>query len=238
MGYAHGRGIIHRDVKPSNILIADDGRACLADFGLVRTVFNDTISETRHNWCVGTPAYMSPAVAAGQPEDTRCDIYSFGAVLYAMLTGAAPYGGRAPQHVLDQILAGPPTPISQLNPAAHTHLVSIAEGAMARELRDRYACMADIESDLDRVTVGQAPLGPRGGRSETQGPTTAGSIMTDHDAPAATSTDPVASKSPSNGFPRIPVLLLGMAVLAIALAFYTLHRAGPLINLGEAPLIR
>ncbi len=236
LGYAHGRGIIHRDVKPSNILIADDGQACLADFGLVRTVFNDTISETRHNWCVGTPAYMSPAVAAGQPEDTRCDIYSFGAVLYAMLTGAAPYGGREAQHVLDQILAGPPTPISRLNPAAHAHLVSIAEGAMARELRDRYACMADIESDLDRVTAGKAPLGPRGRRPETQGPTTAGSVTTEHDAPVATADDRVASKSQSNRFSRIPVVVMGIAVLAIPLAFYAFHRAGPLINSGERPL--
>ena len=124
-------------------------------FGLVRTVFNDTISGAWPNWCVGTPAFMSPAVATGQPEDTRCDIYSFGAVLYAMLTGVSPYRGRTAREVLDQILAGPPAPISQLNRSAHSHFITMAGRAMARELRDRYACMADIVSDLDRVTAGQ-----------------------------------------------------------------------------------
>ena len=231
--YAHARGIIHRDVKPANVLIADDGRACLADFGLVRTVFNDTISETEHNWCVGTPAYMSPAVAAGQPEDTRCDIYSFGAVLYAMLTGAAPYRGRMPQQVLDQILAGPPTPISQLNPSAHAHLVSIAEGAMARELRDRYACMADIQSDLDRVGAGQAPLGPRGRRPESHRSPTAASVMPGHDARIAAATDLVASNWHLDGRLRILLVVLGTAALAIALAVYSFHAAGRLIHPGD-----
>jgi serine/threonine protein kinase len=236
LAYAHGRGIIHRDVKPSNILIADDGRACLADFGLVRTVFNDTISETRPNWCVGTPAFMSPAVAAGQPEDTRCDIYSFGAVLYAMLAGAAPYRGSVAQDVLEKVLAGPPKPISQLNPAAHTHLVAIAEGAMARELRDRYACMADILSDLDRVAAGQAPLGPRGRGTETHGPTADGCVVTDHKSPVATAIDLVASKLRSNWSLRIPVLALGMAALAIALASYSIYPADPVIDSSERPL--
>ncbi len=222
LGYAHGRGIIHRDVKPSNILIADDGRACLADFGLARTVFNDTISGSWQSWCVGTPAYMSPAVAAGEPEDTRCDIYGFGAVLYAMLTGVAPYSGRGVKAVLDQIVVGPPMSIGKLNPAANTYLASIAEGAMARELRDRYACMADIQSDLDRVAAGQAPLGPRGNSPEGPAAAAHWSGMTAGEATVATRIDPAASRSHWIWL-SAPLLVLGATALAVMMTLDPFH---------------
>jgi len=163
LAYAHSKGIIHRDLKPGNVLLCQDGRACLADFGLARTVFNDSVLDVRQNQSVGTPAYMSPAVAAGEAEDTRCDIYSLGAMLYEMLTGRPPYVGRAPEMIIKQILAGPPEPITKLNPKAPPGLVTIAEGCMAREHRDRYASMNDVVADLRRVAEGSSPVGPHGG---------------------------------------------------------------------------
>jgi len=160
--YAHSRGIIHRDLKPGNILIDASGSACLADFGLLRTFFNDSALDVEASQCEGTAPYMSPAVAAGEAEDTRCDIYSFGAMLYEMLTGQTPYSGRSAQEILRKILAGPPKPIAQVNPEAPPRLVKIAEGAMARELRDRYARMADVAADLELAKLGREPLGPHG----------------------------------------------------------------------------
>ena len=160
--FAHRRGIIHRDLKPANILLGMDGETCLADFGLARTMFNDTIVDVERDQWEGTAPYMSPGVAAGNAEDTRCDIYAFGALLYEMLTGEPPYAGRNTEDIRKQILAGPPRPIRQRNPEAEAGLTAVAEGAMARELRNRYADMTDVVADLERIKQGRTPAGPHG----------------------------------------------------------------------------
>lgn len=162
LAFAHERGIIHRDLKPANILLGPQTKSCLADFGLARTMFNDTLIDVEREQLEGTAPYMSPGVAAGHAEDTRCDIYAFGALLYEMLTGEPPYVGATTAEIRNQILAGSPKPISQRNPAADPGLVTVAEGAMARELRDRYANMTDVVADLQRIQSGKAPVGPRG----------------------------------------------------------------------------
>lgn len=164
LDHAHRRGIIHRDLKPANVLLGVDGTVCVADFGLARTLFNDGVCDPHHGPGEGTVPYMSPAVARGEAEDTRCDIYSFGALLYEMLAGRAPYQGENTAAILDAVRAGPPPAIRMLNPKADVGLVRVAEAAMARELRDRYAQMADVAADLERLAAGQAPVGPRASR--------------------------------------------------------------------------
>jgi len=160
LAHAHAHGLIHRDLKPDNVLLDKDGNAYLTDFGLVRTVFNDSLVDASASHLEGTAPYMSPAVARGEAEDTRCDIYAFGALLYELLTGQIPYAGRTPQIILDQVIKGPPPPIREINPKANPALIKIAEGCLARELRDRYASMSDIVADLNRAAKGQVPFGP------------------------------------------------------------------------------
>ena len=167
LAYAHSKGIIHRDLKPLNVLMDGEGRAFLSDFGLVRA-FNthDPDLDVQSSAAEGTACYMSPAVARGEAEDTRCDIYSFGAMLYELLTGCAPYAGKSSGKTLRQLLAGPPQPIFKRNPHAPSGLVKIAEWAMARELRDRYSSMADVLADLARLENEKpAGLGRMGGKS-------------------------------------------------------------------------
>jgi WD40 repeat protein len=163
LAYAHSRGILHRDLKPANVLLDDAGHACLGDFGMVHDfTTNDSVADPRVSYCEGTVAYMSPAVARGEAEDTRCDIYAFGAMLCELLTGEVPYAAPTVKLTLDLIAEGTPVNILQRNPAAPRGLARIAEGCMARELRDRYARMSDVAADLERVSKGQRPLGPHG----------------------------------------------------------------------------
>jgi Protein kinase domain len=160
--HAHSRGILHRDLKPANILLDEAGDAYLADFGLLRRFYDDSIVDASRARVEGTAPYLSPVAASGRAEDTRGDIYAWGALVYEMLTGSPPYTGETSGEIIDRVLEGPPIPIIDRNTDAPAGLVSIVEGAMARELRDRYATMEDVLTDLDRLTKGQEPLGPNG----------------------------------------------------------------------------
>jgi len=137
-----------------------EGHAHLTDFGLTPATLHDVTGDTALPGLEQTLPYMSPNTLQGRAGDTRCDIYAFGAVLYEMLTGVAPYAGTAAEQVREAILSGPPTPLRKKNREADPKLAAVAEWAMARELRDRYAEMADVAADLRRIQSGEPPVGP------------------------------------------------------------------------------
>jgi eukaryotic-like serine/threonine-protein kinase len=148
LSYLHAQGFVHRDVKPANVLIDARGHVYVADLGLATSVAETAVFEGHARCRAGTAAYLSPVVAAGGAEDTRSDIYAFGSVCYAMLAGHPPYTGISPQEVLSFVLAGPPQCLSEIVSHAPAALIQIVEGAMARQVRHRYASMDDILADL------------------------------------------------------------------------------------------
>ena len=163
---AHAAGLVHRDVKPANVLLdISTGRARLADFGVARGD-RDTTAFTRAGAVVGTPAYMSPEQARGEPADARADVYGLGATLYETLTGEAPFRGASWHQVLRQVLDEEPRPPRQLNEAVPRDLETVCLKAMAKEAHRPYATAADLAADLRRFLRGEPTRARPAGRAE------------------------------------------------------------------------
>ena len=151
LGYAHGRGILHRDVKPDNILLAKDpARALIADFGLARAVgAADSTKLTKTGTVVGTVHYMSPEqVREDRSIDERSDVYGLGCVLYEALTGAPPFLGRTVTDLVVKILRTPPAPVSAVNPSVPAAVEQAIARALAKAPADRYATMGPFAAAL------------------------------------------------------------------------------------------
>lgn len=151
LAHGHGRGVLHRDVKPRNVLLDRSGRAFLGDFGLARLV--DLATITRSGDVQGTPHYMSPeqARASRRPIDARSDQYSLAVVLYELLTLGLPYEGSSSREVLDRISRGPARSLREVAPDLPEDLVVVCEKAMARRPVERFSDCAAFADDLDRV---------------------------------------------------------------------------------------
>jgi serine/threonine protein kinase len=145
--HAHTRGLVHRDIKPGNILIDKGGRVYIGDFGLA-------LQEEDHgrggSLLCGTPAYMSPEQASGEGHrvDGRSDIFSLGVVFYELLTGRRPFRGETPAEVLKQIVSAEPRPPRQIDDAIPRELERICLKALSRRARERYATAKDMADDL------------------------------------------------------------------------------------------
>jgi eukaryotic-like serine/threonine-protein kinase len=164
LAYAHAHGVIHRDVKPSNVMLDADDRPHLMDFGLAKRE-TDEPPETVEGQVLGTPAYMSPEQARGESRrvDGRSDVYSLGVVLYELLTGERPFRGNR-RMLLLQVLDDEPRPPRRLNDRVPRDLENIALQAMAKAPGRRYPTAADLADDLRRFLRGEAvrarPAGP------------------------------------------------------------------------------
>jgi hypothetical protein len=148
---AHEVGLVHRDVKPSNILIHTDGRAVIADFGLAKGGDEPSLSLTGEP--IGTPYYMSPeqAYLTGHEVDHRTDVYSLGVTLYEGLGGARPFDGRTALEVLEAIKTNVPPALRSLAPHTSKDAQAVVRRAMARDPRDRYASALEFREDLARL---------------------------------------------------------------------------------------
>ena len=133
--YAHGQGVVHRDVKSSNIMVDDAWHVKLTDFGVARVIDNQSAQT---GVMVGTPAYMSPEQARGAEVDARSDLFSLGVVLYEALVGERPFPGDSVATVLDEVLRLEPLPARERNVAVSPALDAVVRRAMCKEPRDRY----------------------------------------------------------------------------------------------------
>lgn len=166
LAYAHAHGVVHRDVKPSNIMLDPEGRPHLMDFGLAKRE-SDEPPETVEGQVLGTPAYMSPEQARGESSrvDGRSDVYSLGVVLYELLTGERPFRGNR-RMLLLQVLDDEPRPPHRLNDRVPRDLETIALKAMAKAPARRYATAADLAEDLRRFLRGEPVKARPAGRVE------------------------------------------------------------------------
>jgi len=146
LGYAHDHEVVHRDVKPANIMILNDGRVKITDFGIARMRTADVRTQT--GVVLGSPRYLSPEQVLGKRCDARADIFSLGVILYEMVTGQAPFNGIDVNSLMFQIVNFTPPPPSSINPALPAMLDLIIAKALAKNADERYAGIAEFAADL------------------------------------------------------------------------------------------
>jgi serine/threonine-protein kinase len=151
LDYAHRSGIVHRDVKPGNILLCDDGRAKVADFGIAKALAGSDLTQT--GMVLGTARYLSPEQVNGLPLDGRSDVYALGVVLYEMLCGAAPFDGDTDMAIALSRLHRDPPSVIERRPEIPPALQVVVTRALARSPQDRFAGAADLRAALLAVPV-------------------------------------------------------------------------------------
>lgn len=235
LGHAHAVGVIHRDVKPQNVLLTQDGRVKVTDFGIARAEAAVTFVHT--GAILGTAHYAAPEQVRGQPTDLRCDLYSTGVMLFEMLAGHPPFDGDSPLAVALQHVEQPVPDLHAVRPDIGVDVAAIVAHAMAKSPEDRYRTIlemqADVEAVLDGAPLRFAPLPPaaprEGGEAASPvaaGPPTAGLMA--HSV--ASAMPPPGAERAGAGWARVAAvtagIVVGVAILgggAIALAAHWLN---------------
>ena len=155
---AHTAGLVHRDIKPGNIMITSNGQTKVTDFGIARALGHGEQTMTQTGMVIGTASYLSPEQAQGNPVDARSDVYSLGCVLYEMLTGRVPFAGDTPLSIAYKHVREEAQPPSRLNPDVPAELDAITLKALAKNPDNRYDSASKMQEDLQRFLSGQKVL--------------------------------------------------------------------------------
>jgi beta-lactam-binding protein with PASTA domain/predicted Ser/Thr protein kinase len=161
LNFSHQHGIIHRDVKPANIMISKTGAVKVMDFGIARAIADSGNSVTQTAAVIGTAQYLSPEQARGESVDARSDVYSLGCVLYEVLTGEPPFIGDSPVAVAYQHVREDPMPPSERHEGVSPELDAVVLKSLAKNPDNRYQTAAEMRADLVRVHNGEAPDAPK-----------------------------------------------------------------------------
>jgi serine/threonine-protein kinase len=209
--HAHEKGLIHRDVKPKNIMKTKSGVAKLADLGLARAIDDKDAALAEKGKAYGTPYYISPEQIRGEVNvGPQADIYSLGATLYHMITGNVPFDGKNPKEVMEKHLKDQLVPPDHVNPRLSAGISEVVEMMMAKSRRDRYKSCADLLVDLRAIVRGEEP--PIAHRETTHDDLSQVAAM----AAASTDTEPYElpeDRSQAAGADRRMQLMVSLAVL-------------------------
>lgn len=159
LSVAHGQGIIHRDVKPENVLIRRGGTVALCDFGIARVLDKETMTSTGQ--LLGSPAYMAPEHIKGLPVDARCDLFALGVLMYEAVAGQLPFQGKNPHDMLVRIAAGAHEPIAALQPIIGSELSTTIEQCLANDPADRPTDASALHDALCRALLASGITDPR-----------------------------------------------------------------------------
>jgi len=166
LDYSHRNGIVHRDIKPGNVMLTRSGEVKVMDFGIARAVADSQMTMTQTAQVIGTAQYLSPEQARGERVDARSDLYSTGCLLYELLTGRPPFTGDSPVAIAYQHVKEEPVPPSQIDPEVPPWADAIVLKAMRKDPADRYQSAGEMRNDIQRALSGApiaAAMPPPGG---------------------------------------------------------------------------
>jgi serine/threonine protein kinase len=155
--YSHRAGVVHRDIKPGNVMVTSTGQVKVMDFGIARAISDSSATIAQTSAILGTAQYFSPEQARGEAVDARTDLYSTGVVLYELLTGRPPFHGETAVATAYQHISEAPTPPSRLNPAVPPALDAVVMHALAKDRFERFQSATDFKHDLEAAVAGKLP---------------------------------------------------------------------------------
>ena len=178
LDYSHRNGIVHRDIKPGNVMLTRSGDVKVMDFGIARAVSDSQMTMTQTAQVIGTAQYLSPEQARGERVDARSDLYSTGCLLYELLTGRPPFTGDSPVAIAYQHVKEDPVPPSQVDPEVPPWADAIVLKAMEKDPADRYQSAGDMRNDIQRALSGAPVAAPMPGDGYGAGTRRMGSTAT------------------------------------------------------------
>ncbi|MEU4390949.1 Stk1 family PASTA domain-containing Ser/Thr kinase [Kribbella sp. NPDC023855] len=231
LDYSHRAGIVHRDIKPGNVMLTPQGQVKVMDFGIARAVADTSSTMTQTAAVIGTAQYLSPEQARGETVDARSDLYSTGCLLYELLVGRPPFVGESPVSVAYQHVREEPLPPSSFDPDIPPEVDAVVLKALTKNREHRYQSANEMRQDIHRVLAGQQVTAPMAAVAETR------SMAPTQVAPAAATVayQPQSNDllPPDNGDDEaetararrnrgLAYFLLGLAIVAIAVGAYAL----------------